>query len=123
MSPPLPRPSHSLEPQVSQGLGASSLTEARSDSLLLWMCWEPHVSWCMLPGGWFSIWQISGVQVSWDCWSSYGVALLLSFFQPFPNSTTGVTGFCPWLGASKSFSCLLGLSRDSHARLLSVSKP
>jgi hypothetical protein len=35
------------------------------------------------------------VQVSWDLWSSYGVALLLSFFQLFSNSTTMVTSFCP----------------------------
>jgi hypothetical protein len=49
----------------------------------------------MLPGWWISVWEISKVQVSWDCWSSYRVAaLLLSFFQLFPNSTTGVSSFC-----------------------------
>ena len=45
------------------------------------MCWGSHISWCMLPGWWLSIWEISGVQVSWDCWSSYRVSLVLSFFH------------------------------------------
>jgi hypothetical protein len=38
------------------------------------------------------------VQVSWDCCSSYRVTLLLSFFQLFPNSITGVISFCPLAG-------------------------
>ena len=37
-----------LGPQVSPGLGASSLTEARPGSPLLYMCQGPHISWCML---------------------------------------------------------------------------
>ena len=32
-----------------------------------------------------------------DC-SSYGVNILLNFFQPFPNSATGSLGFCPLVG-------------------------
>jgi hypothetical protein len=53
----------------------------------------------MLPRWWSNVWEISGVQVNWDCWSSYRVTfLLLSFFQPFPNSTTGVRSFCPLVG-------------------------
>ena len=62
------------------------------------MCWEPHISWYMLPGWWSSVWEILGVQVNWDCWSSYRVALLLIFFQLFPYSTTGVCSFCPLVG-------------------------
>jgi hypothetical protein len=65
------RPLNSLGPPVSWGLGASSLTRPRP---LLYMCWGPHISWCMLPGCWLSVWEISGVQVNWDCWSSYKVA-------------------------------------------------
>ena len=38
------------------------------------------------------------VQVIRDYWSSYEVALLLTFFQPFLNSTTGVPGYCPFVG-------------------------
>jgi hypothetical protein len=60
--PHLIKSSHSLGPQVSQGLGLSSLTEARPGIPLLYMCWGPHISWCMLPGWWLSVWKISGVQ-------------------------------------------------------------
>lgn len=38
------RPPHSLGPQVFQGLGASSLAEARHGSLLLYMCQGPPTS-------------------------------------------------------------------------------
>ena len=63
------------------------------------MCWGPHISWCMLPGWWWSsVWEISRVKVNWDCWSSYRATLLLSFFQLFPNSNTGVSSFCPLVG-------------------------
>jgi hypothetical protein len=48
--------------------------------------------WCMLPGWCVSVQEILA---RWDCWSSYGVTLLLSFFQIFPNSTTGFPSFCP----------------------------
>ena len=37
-------------------------------------------------------------RVNWYCWSFYGVALLLSFFQLFPNSTREVPGFCSVVG-------------------------
>ena len=43
------RPLYCLGPQVSQGLGASSLTEARPGSPLLYMCWGLHIRWGMLP--------------------------------------------------------------------------
>ena len=92
---PHSRAPHSLGSQVSPCLGASSLTEARPGSPLLCMCLEPHISLCMLPGWWLNVWEISAVQVSWDCSFSYGVALLLSFFQSFPNLTTGFPVFCP----------------------------
>jgi hypothetical protein len=101
LTPPHPhpiKPPHFLGPQVFWGLGASSPTESRPSSPLLYMCWGPHISWCLLPGWWLSVWEISGVQVSWDCWFSYRVTLLVSFFQLFPNSTTGIPGFCPLVG-------------------------
>ena len=81
------RPLNSLGPPVSWGLRASSLTELRPGSPLLCTCWGPRSSWYMLPGWWFSVWEISGVQVT----------LLLSF-QLSPNSTTGVSSFCPLVG-------------------------
>ena len=49
----------------------------------------PWVSYYMLPCWWPIVWEISGVQVSWDCWSSYQVVLLI-YFQPLPNSTTEI---------------------------------
>jgi len=70
ISPPLPPP---LPPphQSSKLPGASSLlkvryislTEPRPGSPLLYLCWGPHLSWCMLPGWWSSVWGISGVEV------------------------------------------------------------
>jgi hypothetical protein len=92
------RPLNSLGTLVFWGLGASSLPEPRPSSPLLYMCWGPHISWCMLPNWWSSVWEISGVQVNWDCWSSYKVTLLLSCFQHFPNSITGVSSICPLVG-------------------------
>ena len=62
------------------------------------MCQGLHISWYMLPVWWLSVWEISGVQVSWDFWSSYRTTLLHSFFQAFLNLTTGVTRFCPLVG-------------------------
>ena len=72
-------------------------SEPRPGGLLLYMCWGPRISWCMLPGWWSNVWEISGVQVTWDCWPPYRVTLL-SFFLLFPNSTTVVSCFCPLLG-------------------------
>jgi hypothetical protein len=50
MVPLLTTPPHqslnSLEPPVSWGLGASSLTKSRPNSPLVHMCWWPHISWC-----------------------------------------------------------------------------
>ena len=48
------------------------------------------------PGLWLSAWEISGVQVSWDCWSSHGTALLLSFFHLFPQFNH--RSFYPFVG-------------------------
>ena len=61
------------------------------------MCWGPHISWCIIPGWWSGVWDISGVKINWDCWFSHR-AILLSFFQPLFNSTTGFSSFCPFVG-------------------------
>jgi len=121
------RPLNFQGPLVSWGLGTSSLTEPRPGSHLLYMCWGPHLSWCMLPGWWSSVWEISGVQVSWDCWSSYRVALLLIFFQIFPNSTRGVSSFCSlvectYLHLTLSVACW-GFERAVMIGLFFVSTP
>jgi hypothetical protein len=44
--------------------------------------WQTHISWCMLRGWWFSVWEISGIQVNWDCWSSSSASSSLSLIQP-----------------------------------------
>jgi hypothetical protein len=93
--PPTPLASPLPGPHVSWGLGMSSPTEVRQGSPLLYICWGPSTSSCMLPGWWLSVWEIPVVRISWDCWASYGVALLLSFFRPFPNSTTVGLNFSP----------------------------
>jgi hypothetical protein len=98
--PPATWPLKSLGPPVSWGLDASSLNEHRPGRPLVYICWRPHISWCMLPVWWSSVWEISGIQINWDCWYSYRVALLLSFTQPLPNSTTGVSASVHWLGAN-----------------------
>jgi hypothetical protein len=101
---------HSPSPpyHISKLHGASSVLRVRcifSDLVqngqsLLYICWRPHISWCMLLGWCSSIWEISGFQINWDCWSTYKVALLLSLFQFSPNSTRAVTASVCWLGAN-----------------------
>ena len=72
-------------------------TEARPGRPLLYKCQGSHISWCMLLGWWLSVCEISRIWVSWDFWLSYRVTLL-SFFQPFPNSTSGLPNFSPLIG-------------------------
>jgi hypothetical protein len=65
---PPTRPLNTLGPPVSWGLGVSSLTEPWPSSPLLYMYWGPHISWCMLPHWGSNVWEISRVQVNWDCY-------------------------------------------------------
>ena len=44
------RPLNSLGTLVSWRLSESSPSKPRPSSHLLYMCWEPHIRWCMLPG-------------------------------------------------------------------------
>jgi hypothetical protein len=53
-------PLNSLGPLVSWGLDTSTLNENRPTSPLLFVCWELHISWCMLPSWWSSVWEIGG---------------------------------------------------------------
>jgi hypothetical protein len=76
----LTRPVNSLGPPVSWGLGASSLTNPRCDSPLLYMCWEPHISWFMLSVWWSSVWEIARVQVNRDCRAPFRVVPSLASF-------------------------------------------
>jgi hypothetical protein len=54
-------PLNSLGSPVSWGLGTSSLNEHRPGIPLLYVCWGPHIIWCMLYVWWSSVWKISGV--------------------------------------------------------------
>jgi hypothetical protein len=51
------------------------------------MCWLPHSSWYMLSGWYSSVWEILGVQVSWDCCFSYNSRppQLLSAFHEYSH--------------------------------------
>ena len=79
---------HSSPHQISPPPRASILLRVRciiSDWTHTWqssaLCVRrSHISWYMLPGWWSSVWEILRFQVNWDCWSSYRVSLLLSFF-------------------------------------------
>jgi len=88
------RPPHSPGPQVSRVWCIFTPWGQTKQSSAAYMS-GPHISWCMLPGWWLSVWKIS---ICWDSWSPYGVALLPSFFQIFLNSTTVVPSFCPLVG-------------------------
>ena len=99
------RSPHLLGPQVSWQLGASSLTESWSGNPLLCMCWGPHISWCIVPVWWLSVWEIPGVQVSWDGWSSMGslyssssssYSLIQPLLSPASVHWLGVN-ICIWL--------------------------
>jgi hypothetical protein len=91
---------NSLGPLVSWGLGTSFLNEHRPESPLLYVCWGLHISWCMLSVWWDSVWKISSIQISWDCWSSYRIILLLSFFQLFLIQQQGSAASDHWLDAN-----------------------
>jgi hypothetical protein len=54
------RLTNTLAHPVSWGSDASSLTEFISVGPLLYMCWELHIPWYMLPGSWLTVWEILG---------------------------------------------------------------
>jgi hypothetical protein len=120
--PPQPHttwPLNSLGPTVSWELGASFLNEHRPGSPLLYVYWGPHISWCILPGWWSSVWEILGVQINWDCCSSYSIALLLSFFWNSLIQPQGSGAAVHWFGVNICiwlFQLLLGLSEASRDR-------
>jgi hypothetical protein len=122
---------NTLGPPVSLGLGASSVNEHRPGSTLLYVCWGASYQLVYAASLVVSVWKISGVQINWDCWSSYGVAFLLSFFHPSLqhrptfNNRGQLLLSIGWVEISicDTFSCLLGLSEGSHDRSLCVSTP
>jgi hypothetical protein len=85
--PTWPPPGHSTPQGLSLGLGSSSL---RPDQAVL-CCICVGASYQLLYAAWLvaQCQRSQGFPVNWGCSFSYGVTLL-SFFQPFPNSTTAV---------------------------------
>jgi hypothetical protein len=75
------------------GLGASSLNEHRPGSPLLYVCWRPHISWCMLSVLWSSVWEILEDQINWECCSSYRITLFLSFFRSLRRNCSLVSSW------------------------------
>ena len=99
--------SHTPPHMISKLPGASTLLRVRcsiSEWTQTWLsstllCWGSHISWCMLPGWWSSVWEMSGIQINWGCLSSYRIALLLSFFQPSLTQQQGSAASVYWLSA------------------------
>jgi hypothetical protein len=63
---------------------------------------------------WSRDWEILKVHMNWDCWSSYRIALLLSFFHPSLIQQQGSAASVHWLGANICiwlFQLLVGSSR------------
>jgi hypothetical protein len=59
-----------------------------------------YISCCMLPVWWSSVWEISGVQVNWCCWSSYMIAFSsASFSFSLIHQQRSAASF-HWLGAN-----------------------
>lgn len=85
--PPTARSPLYLGPHCSQGLSASSPTEARPGNVR----GLGPARVCCLGCGSVSVRDLKRS----DFWSSYGGALLHGFFQSFPNLTTGFPVFCP----------------------------
>ena len=56
------------------------------------------MSLCMLFVSRLTPWELPGIQVSWQCWSSYGVAIYFSFFSPSPNSAIKGPNLSPMVG-------------------------
>jgi hypothetical protein len=81
-------------------VGASSLNEHRPRHPLLCVCRSPHIRWYMQSVWWSSVWEILGVQINWDCWSSCRIALLLSFFQSSPIQQQGSAAPVHCVGAN-----------------------
>lgn len=96
----------SMRHQVSLGLGAYSLTEARQVSLLLHMCQVLQNSACIHFCWQLILWDLPELKINWHGWSSWGVAIPSSSF----NSSIRVLNFYPMLGCSIyiCFSQLLG---------------
>jgi hypothetical protein len=117
---------HYLGLQVPWQLDTSSPTEAKSGSPLLYRCQGPHISCvCSLVGGSVSeqsqgcrLVETAGLSIGSPSSSAYSC---LSLMQPLVSPTSvhclGVS-ICFWL-----FQLLLGLSEDSHTKLLFVSTP
>jgi hypothetical protein len=133
---PLPPPLH----QTSSLLGASSTlrircifshwVQTRQSSVVYVL--GPHISWCMLPGWWSSVWEIVGIQFSWDFWSFYRVALpsASSTFSLIQSQESLASDHSLGVSTSLSSACwafwravMLGSCLQAHHSLSNSARP
>lgn len=62
------------------------------------MCPGSQNNPCVFFVWWLSLWKLSGVHISWYCWSSYGIANPFCSFNPYPNASIGVPKLSSMLG-------------------------
>ena len=83
---------------------ASSLLRVRC-IISEWTQTQQSFSACVLVTSYHAVclvvqfWEVSGVQINWDFWSSYRISLL-SFFQPSQNQQQGSATSVHWLDAN-----------------------
>ena len=97
-------------PHQSSPLSESSLFSHLGhtrQSSAIWVL-RPQTSSYMLSGWWLCVWKFLSVQISWDCWSSYIITLIFSFFHHSSNLTIGVSNFSPKVGCK--YLCLSHLA-------------
>jgi hypothetical protein len=114
--------SYSLSHLTSKLPGASNLLRVRciisewthTQQSMLYMCYGSPISWCMLPGWWSSVWEISVVQIETDGLPtglpSSSASFSLALTQQQGNSAASVHWLCAtiWLWF---FQLLVGSSR------------
>ena len=79
----------------------------------------------MLFGWWLRLWELPGIQISWHCCSSSGVAIPFSPFNPTPNSSTAVQDLslmvgCKYLHVSVQLSWVFNCEINKNVCLLNI---
>lgn len=124
----VPQPGYplTLVHQVTAGLGTSSPIEARGGSCLLHVSGGREWGWrsdslvMLFPS---SLWKLLEDQVSWHCWSSWGVAF--KAFNPSPGSSIDMPDLCLMFGCLyphiETFQYIMYIISYSHHHSISAS--